>query len=382
MEHKMVSFGEDYTKTQVISENNSIKYKLSIASGLKSSTPANPYFMLQDNPLGDQRDGPGVIIREFNPATNTIVGVIKNFELMPDPDSPSNQAFIYFLSSYTRASSNLLIITTGDRLYSSDNVADAMSKCGSILWPPTWLANKYPTSYVGIYSPSETKMISENVTYSDGNNYGDNRAALEFVYDSAADIGATGYIKRPVEDLETYIANTSIIKRYPNDNLTNKIADYGIIPGSDLQLSFRMYADEQMKLDNQTTRLSLRWFNKTGGYIGGTTVETQPQNYGVWLQEEKQVVCPMEADAFTIVCDKTDSAVGKDGFGGIEYMMLTEISRKTKIVAKPAQISVNGIRLNTIKSIGVGKLLILPDTVDDPSGDVYAEDFREFEKPY
>ena len=76
----MASFGQGFVQTQVLSENNSVKYKLAFAAGVAQSTPSNAYYTFQDVPVGTQDDGPGINLREFNPITNQMLN-FKTFNI-------------------------------------------------------------------------------------------------------------------------------------------------------------------------------------------------------------------------------------------------------------------------------------------------------------
>ncbi|WDR21909.1 hinge connector of long tail fiber proximal connector [Salmonella phage vB_SenM-AKM_NP4] len=395
MEKMMASFGNGYTKTQVISENNSIKYKISFAAGSVFSTPSSAYFTFQDNPIGNQQDGAGINIRVFNPALNT-VSAKKTFLLTPNDNDPGNRAFIEYLSTFTQDNTNLLIFTTSGDIKTSNLVENKFKSIYSTMWPNKWMTSRYSCTYCGLFSIKNNKIIAENVTYSDGVlRDEDIRPALEFVYDKADDIGATGFSYRAVEDFEEYTSSAATIKRYPVDSASGvEISSIGISPGDILFWSFEFLHGDNIPpevpgTNNNKIRIEIRWLNSSGGWIKSVNVDSNHANAGKWIQHEQTVEVPADAARIVILASKT-TPTDTVGTGGVRSMILTETSRATEALTSPSAISVNGIRLNTIVSGDNPTLLILPaNEVDstgkplpgeDVSGIIYSSDWREFEK--
>ncbi|QQG32094.1 long tail fiber proximal hinge connector [Citrobacter phage CkP1] len=390
MEKMMASFGEGYTKTQVISENNSIKYKLSFAAGSEFSTPSSGYFTFQDELLGEQQDGAGINIREFNPATNTISSK-KTFLLSATDGGGANTTFLEYLDSFTADNKNLLIFTTGSNLRSSDSIDAKFASYFSKLWPGKWLTSNYPCCYVGLYSPAERKMISENVNYSDGVlRDEDIRPALEYVYDKSNDIGATGYIHRAIDDYGEYVNSNATIKRYPVADASGvTLTSIGIKPGDILFWSFDFFHGTDLIPSGRNIRVSLRWLNASSGVVSTVNVDSSPSNAGNWIHHERNVVVPEGAVRVTILVSKT-SGTDPVGEGGVRDMILTEVSRRLESFSTAASISVNGIRMNNAISGSDPTLLKLPALEvdasgkplpgEDVSGNIYSSNWSEFEK--
>lgn len=380
-ELRMARFGQGFVQTQVLSENNSVKYKLAFSAGVKYSTPANAYFTFQDKPIGIQQDGVGINVREFNPANNNLIGTIKTFQLTPSDNDPGTKAFIQFMTALPD-SSNLLIFTTGDRLYSSTSIDAEFTKMNSTIWPSKDLTSKYHCFYSGLYSIKDKAIIAENTSYSDGNNESrDFRPGLEFVYDKANDIGATGFSRRSIEDYTTYPINaTTLNKRYPNQLISvSPIAQYGLKPKDKVHFAFDMNGHASLGTTGQNLRANLRWFNGSS-YISGTSVETSPSDPDQWINYSRYTTVPDNADGFTIIVSRYPDVANSQGSGEVRAMLLAKVSRSVEGLMDPAAIGVNGIRMNTMVSIDVDEntLLVLPDTEDDKAGIVYGADFREF----
>jgi hypothetical protein len=391
MAKMMASFGDGYTKTQVISENNSIKYKLSFAAGSEFSTPAKGYFTFQDELLGDQQDGVGLNVREFNPALNTI-SPKKTFLLTASDTGAGNNSFLEYMDTFTTSNTNLIIITSGGRLYSSPSIDSKFSSYFSTMWPGQWLTSNYPCYYAGLYSPATKRMIAENVTYSDGVlRDEDIRPALEYVYDKPDDIGATGFVYRAIEDFTEYSSANSTIKRWPTtDTAGAPIANYGIKVGDTLFWSFDFFADAGMNTTGQSTRVQIRWLNASGGVVSASDlVESNPANADKWIHHERHVTVPAGTVNFTVLAAKNPNTTST-GVGGVRDMVFVKTSRKLEPFTSPAAIGVNGIRMNNAVSGSDPELLILPAVEvdssgkplpgEDVSGNIYSSDWREFEK--
>lgn len=344
----MASFGDGYSKFQIISENNSIVNRLSFTSGSAFSTPSAMYFRFQDEVVGTQIDSNGLNIREWNPVTNTLVGK-KDFSLTTEESSANDAALLYFDSIKT--SPNIFIITTGENLKCSQKIVDFFNSIYSTIWPSTWMCANYAAYYSGIYIPSYNKVISENFSLSDKVlRAEDIRPALDFVYDAKEDIGATGFVKPTIYDMEEYSCTptSNTVKRWPA-NATGatsaRLADYGLKEADVLMLSFEMFAPIDLPAINGA-RMEIRWFNDLGGLVGSPlTIDSSPMDKGFWIPFERTVKIPTGATFFTVYASKTpySSGVGPE-LVSVRNVMLYQVSREVKKVINPV-ISVNGVRM-------------------------------------
>ncbi|AKU43923.1 long tail fiber protein proximal connector [Citrobacter phage Merlin] len=389
MEKMMASFGEGYTKTQVISENNSIKYKFSFAPGSELSTPSLGYFTFQDERIGDQQDGVGINVREFNPAMNTI-SPKKTFNFLQEDSGAPNKAFLEYLATFPSTSKNLLVFTTFGDFNQSPSIEAKFKSFWSTLWPSKWHTDNYFAIYAGLYSIEANRMIAENVTYSDGvSRQEDLRPAIEYVYDKANDIGATGFSYRALEDFNEYVSSNDTIKRYPiSDVLGVPIASVGIKVSDKMLWSFEFLQSTEMVPGGRNIRVSLRWLSNTGSLIKSENIDSNPANAGSWIKSEKNIEVPVGAERYTIVVSKTNGT-NIEGEGGVRSMILTKVSRSLES-STSTSISVNGIRMNSAVSGDDPTLLKMavpevdsngnPLPGEDLSGHVYSADWREFEK--
>lgn len=372
MSERIASFGNGYSKTQIISENNSINYRLSFSAGSRFSEPAGMFFYFQNKPSGVQTDSPGLNIREWNPISNTIVD-IKRFELTAN-SGPGNSAFITYINSI-KTSANVFIITSGDRLYSSPDVDTLMSSLGSTLWPRTWMCNNYPCSYTGLLHPSKG-MVTENFVTSDGVlRAEDIRPALDIVYDIKDDIGGTGFIKPSIYDMETYSSTptNNMAKRYPvNNENSSPLATYNLKPNDNLMWSFKMLAPAG--LGPQAANARILWYNGTS-FIKSESIDSVVQDNGFWIPHQKYITVPSNATAFTITVQR---AAGENTAlqVSVSEMMLIRLS-KTMTEFRGASISVNGVRMNSASDNGIpdDDLLII---LFGPQGDIASAEFREY----
>ena len=380
MSNYMAGFGEGFVETQIMSENNAVRYKLSVAAGLKSSVPSNEYILLQDKPFGEQGNSPGMNVREINLSTNTLVSR-KIFDFKNEDVTGATKSFVDYISSLKAQDNILVVLSTGDRLYSSSIVDDWFNSVASASWPGTWMCSKYPCSYVAFYSPSKKKIIQEHVTYSDGvKRDEDVRAQLEVVYDKANDIGATGFAKRIVEE-PTEESSDSLFefKRYPSGApIIAPIKPYNIVPGSKVKATFELWADKALLDSGQTARLNFRWF-KGSTILTSQADEVPLGQHGRWIKYERLIDVPATADGFTVIAARYPRQ-DTIGLGAVKNLIMVEVTRGDEAITRSAEFGVNGIRMNKAVDGKNDELLILPDTKDDPSGEIRSHEFREVAK--
>ena len=379
-ELRMASFGQGFVQTQVLSENNSVKYKLEFTAGVPFSTPSASFITFQDAQIGIQQDGVGINTREFNPTTNKL-GEFKSFVLTEKDSDPGNQAFLTYMRGLT--GTNLILITTGHRLFSSDVVDAQFKAMHSVMWPVKGITSRFPCFYSGIYSIVDKAIVAENLKCSEGYAEAkDTRPIITCIYDKPADIGATGFPRRAIEDMTTYPINaTTLNKRYPNQNeQISPLSPYGLSPGDKAMFSLSLKGDASLGPSGQSLRANIRWFRGTS-YLSGTTVETAPSDLGHWIAFERYVTVPADADGFTVIVSRNPEIASSTATGEVKSMLLCRVSRAMEAMNEPASFGVYGIRANMLSSVDVNEntLLVLPDTKDDKSGNIYSADFREYQ---
>lgn len=377
MSNIMAVFGQDYVQTQIISENNAVKYKLSVAAGLKTSSPSGSYFLFKDNQIGQRPTINGIVIREWNTLTSTLVSY-KEFTLATT-EASGNSAFIQYMNSLTAKANVIVAISTEDRLYSSPLVDTWFSSVFSAVWPGSNRCSRRYCSYVAYYSVAQKKIIQEAVTYSDGRplTY-DNRAQLDIVYDKYDDIGATGYAKRSIEDYQEYTTNSIYeYKRWPlGGALLAPVADFGIRPGSKMFLTASMFADSTLIADGSGTRIALRWY-RGSTYLSVVVLDVPPNLGDQWIKFNRYIDVPADVDSFSIIASRYPRKDTSTGVSSVKNLILTEIARDEESISRPAEFGVNGIRMNKAIEGKNTELLILANTLDDPSGNVRSTEFRE-----
>lgn len=376
MEKFMAEFGQGYVQVPVLSENNAVRYKLSIA-GTCTKSPNYPYVKFQDEAFGPQNFQNGLNLIEIDPVTNTITAT-KNYGFTKDYDIIS-QAFVTYISSIPAG--RIVCLISQGKLNASQTLIDWFRAHGSTAFPEKWLIDQVDTSYAAFYITGRNAIVKEHVLYNDGVTVEDVLTPLEMVYDDFADVGGTGFPVRVVEDENTYYSNvTQEIKRFPTDSPITPVAAYNMAPGDTFYLKFQLTYDQALK-DLGTTQMSVRFFNgqtmiQSNDYDIPATGQASPPA-GAWMTFERYVVVPPNADGFTLYARKTADA----GQGGVRNVFFTEIARQ-ETQAKSAEIGVNGIRMVVAGEPGnIGNVIAqLNDknaTRSSQSGFVFAAEFRE-----
>ena len=113
---------------------------------------------------------------------------------------------------------------------------------GSSVIPSIEVASLVDISYSAFYVSGKNTIALEHIKYSNKKTISDYATPLDIVYDSIADIGATGYPRRTYEALETFLSpvggTNNEIKRMPTSSLVTPIANYGLKP-TDIKISNR-----------------------------------------------------------------------------------------------------------------------------------------------
>lgn len=374
MERFMAEFGQDYVQIPVLSENNAVSYKLSIAGSCTKSTK-KAYIKFQDEDFGPQNFQSGLNLIEIDPTTNTITAT-KNYQLTQNHDVIS-QAFITYISSVPAG--RLVCFISSGKLNASQILIDWFRAAGSTAFPDKWLIDKVDTSYSAFYVSGRNAIVMEHVLYNDGVLAEDVSTPLEVVYDNFNDVGGTGFPLRIVEDESTYMSNgQQEIKRFPTENPITPCSDYNMKPGDFFYLKFQLIYDQALK-DLGTTQMSVRFFN--GNNMIQTTDMDIPNSSPAsswppdsWYSFERIVEVPATADGFTLYARKTVSA----GQGGVRNVMFGEIARP-ETIPKSAEIGVNGIRMNYgTETRSMGNVIVqLNDKMTGNGGKVYAQEFKE-----
>lgn len=369
----MASFGQGFVQTQVISENNAVKYKLDIAGSNKNSTvPA--FLTLNDNALGSQTFNTGLNTRLID--SNNVLVESKYFDIKNA--NGAAQAFLAYMSGL--AENQVLIMVSNSEIGSTTEVDTFFKTIGSLAWPGTKRLTLFPSSsYAAIYLTTEKCICKESVKMNDGKLKEDSRAYLMAVFDKINDIGATGFPGALVSDGKTYSTSTSYdLKRYPTDDLSNPIVNIGV--GRKLVLFVAdIFADSQLIADGGTCRITLRWL-KNQTVLSSTSFEVAFNQANSWVRKNSRVYIPDDADGFTIVANRYPQNTTSTGTASVRNVVLTRISKPFENLARASEIGVNGIRMNDMYENSSEYILELVDTGTDSSGAVYGQEFREFSR--
>lgn len=369
----MASFGQGNVQTQIMSENNAVKYKLDFAGSNKNST-TSPYCTLNDVAFGSQTFPTGINTRLIG-ANNTLVDS-KFFDIKNA--SGAAQAFVDYMNGLA-AGQVLLIISSGE-IASNATIDSIFTAAGSSTWPGTTKLNMFPSSsYSAIYLTTEKSICKECSFMNDGILKEDSRAYMMVVFDKMDDIGATGFPGRLVSDGTTYSSNSSYeLKRYPTDALATPIQNIGT--GDKLMFfAADIFADSQLLADGASTRITLRWL-KDQTVLSSTSFEVQTNQANVWIHKNSRVMIPADANGYTVVANRYPQSVASTGVGSVRNVILTRISRQFENLARSSEFGINGIRMNDFYENSSEYDLELMDTKTDPSGAIYGNDFNEFQR--
>ncbi|AWD90414.1 long tail fiber protein proximal connector [Erwinia phage Cronus] len=374
----MAVFGENYVQTQVLSENGAVKYKLSAAASNTNSVPDSPYLMLNDNALGSQTFERGLNVRVINTVTGAVTDS-KIFDLVNAGGAAT--AFTTYMNQLTPGL--LAVIISAKEMKSESSVDAWFASAASANWPGAGKLQRFPkTSYVAFYSAIEKCIIQEAVIFNDNIVKEDSRAKLEVVYDVLSDIGATGFTKRAIYDSTEYSSSTLYeFKRYPTDDLITPISGFGSTTDARCFLCLDMLASQELVDQGLTCRASLRWF-KGQTLLSSTTIEVPTAYAGYWARYERFINVPNDADGYTLVLSRYPQSSTATGSASVRNVVLTRVSRAETTMTANAAFGVNGIRMNTLNDGSSSYMLELPDTKTDQTGNIYGNDFKEFDKSY
>lgn len=371
MSNVMAEFGQGYVQSQSLNENNSVKYKFSIAGSCAKST-VKPYVRLQDKDVVLPNSfAAGINVFEFDADTRELLNS-KSY-VFTSTNSAVNQAFVTYMDSLP--AKRIIFIVSSTAFQTETILSDWFTKHSSSAWPTPWHTSKFDVSYAAIYLSSQKVIVKEHVLYNDRTLVEDVSTPLDVVFDYADDIGATGLPGRVIEYLKEASnknSTTGIIRLPESAGTSVPIADYNITAGDILYLKADLFAD-QVLCDVGTVRISVRWLK------GTTMVSFQNTEYNVlypdtWQTFEREVECPPDATMFTVYIEKT---VGI-GVGSARNIVMSEMTRAETPMMRPAEFGVNGIRMNTMVDNDVTTdLLQLVNSEWDERGIIKSAEFRE-----
>lgn len=368
MERYMAEFGQGYVQAAVLSENNAVKYKVSIAGSCTKST-SSPYARFQDQRIGPLLYSPGLTVLIFDTSSNSIVET-KNYNFTSTPSSV-NRAFMSYVDSIKEE--RLLLFISEGKLNTCTELEAWFALKSSSAWPNVWQSQTYNVAYSAFYITKPGAISAEHVLYNDGVTKESIQTKLDVVYDYYSDIGATGFPRRVIEHAKKVMSNgtDNEIIRLPADGITSPTAKYDLVPGDKVYLKFSLFADKALT-ETGTTRLSIRWFNGQT-MISAHNVDFDIRTPDIWQDFEREYTVPVDCDQFTVYVAKTQP----EGQGGVNNLIMGEVSREETPLFRSAEFGVNGIRMNHMNDGNVTELLILNDSKTDERGIVRSAEFRE-----
>lgn len=373
MEHYMAEFGQGFVQAAVLSENNAVKYRLSIAGSCTRSS-VRPYIKLQDTNIGPATYSSGMNVVVFDPQTLKVTE-IKTYDFTSVP-STINRAFMTYVDSLP--SDKVVIMVSEGKLRTCIELVDWFKKHNSTAWPTVWDLTHYDAAYSAFYITNITSISSEHVLWNDGVKIEAINPHLDVVFDYYQDIGATGVPNRiGVLDgtVESQGGDPLELIRLPTEELQAPISDYNLVAGDMFYIKFQLktgIGSGPGPSPNGATRCSIRWFLGED-LISFTNIMTGDAFIDQWQTFERYIPVPSGIDGFTIYFAKTDV----EDYGAVQNVVITEVPREEMPLFRSAEFGVNGIRMNSMIDGTVDELLILNDTKTDDRGRVRGAEFRE-----
>lgn len=367
----MAEFGQGFVQSAVLSENNAVRYKMSIAGSCTRST-LRPYIKLQDKQIGPTTFSSGMNVIVFNTESLTIEDT-KNY-ILTSTNSTANRALVTYIDSL--APGKLVIFISEGNLLTSQELCDWFKIKNSTAWPSVWDVTHLQVAYCAFFITGRGTITSEHVMYKDINKTEAILPILDIVFDYFEDIGSTGFPKRTVSldvDKTSNASQELEIVRLPENSISSSMAEYNIQNGDAMYLKFSTYIAPGALPDIQgTTRLSLRWFNGNT-LVSNTTIDADVNKPGVWQPFERDIDVPNGCDRFTIYVAKTNI----NDIGAVKNVVFCEVSRPEYSLTRSAEFGVNGIRMNKMIDGTTTDLLVMSNTFADDRGRVFSAEFRE-----
>lgn len=381
MERYMAEFGQDgngqgFVQAAVLSENNAVKYRLSIAGSCTQST-VPPYIKFQDSNL-PVVFAAGLNVFVFDTTTLSIIETKSyNFTNVP---SDTNRAFMTYMASLPK--DKLVLFVSDKKLRTCVELVDWFKKRNSTAWPSVWDINTFDVAYSAFFITSMDSVTSEHSLCNDGVVLEPISTHLDLVWDYFSDIGATGVPSRIAEVDKELASNTNeatALIRLPTSQLESPLSDYNLKAGDLFYLKFSSMVGVGTgpgPRPNGTTRCSIRWFNN-GVMTSSQNIDASSTtiNLNKWQQFNRYIKVPPNVTAFTIYFFKTDAA----DYGAVKNITVSEVPREETPMFRAAEFGVNGIRMNLMIDGAVDELLVLNDSETDDRGQVRSTEFRELQ---
>lgn len=372
MEKYMAGFGQGFVQAAVLSENNAVKYKLSIAGSCTQST-IRPYIKFQDTEIGPSTYQPGMNVILYD--TNTLTRIETKSYNFTNVPSATNRAFMTYIDSL--ADDKLVIMVSEGKLRTCSELVEWFKKHNSTAWPSVWDLNTFDAAYSAFYITSMDSITAEHTLFNDGKKKEPISANLDLVFDYYSDIGATGVPNRiAVVDGEVESNEDSLeLIRLPTSDLETPLEDFNLKAGDLFYIKFQMMVGIGTGTGpnpNGTTRCSIRWF-LDDDMISSTVIDANINFLDQWQTFERYVEVPSGVNKFTIYFARLD----QEDYGAVRNVVITESHREETPMFRSSEFGVNGIRMNAMIDGKVDELLILADSKTDDRGRVQSAEFRE-----
>lgn len=353
----MAIFGPESVVTSVISETNSVKYKLCVRGSNAASAITDVEVTINDVDLIDRatQRGRGLNLAVIDVATGTLVEW-KYYDIYASNNSVAVAAFRDYIAALPIT--RIVAIFSYDAMRSTDILDDYMTNTlGSLAWPgskfinSTIITNVYvPTqsSYCAIYNSKLRKIVCENFVGNSPSSFQeDTRSFVEIVYDELDDVGGTGIPQRIIDDPTERTGDGSVYAVYtwPNTQTVGSGGDLNV--GDILSLSGDLYQNQALTTAGGYAVLSVIARNSSNVIIGEKRIDSRTGTVGQFSSQSDYFTIPSTSATIGCTFYHFPSTV-KTGVSKVKNVVLTKVS-KIPSDAGASAIGVNGIRVNTIK---------------------------------
>jgi len=386
----MALFGSQSVAVSVLSETDSVKYKLVVRGSNADSRINEIEVSLNDTDIIDRttQRGRGLNLAVINADTMALVEW-KYFDIYTA--SASNiSAFMDYVNNLPI--NRIVAIYSYDGMKSSTDLDNFIKgNMGSLAWPGVGFLNRDSTtkvipqrsSYSAIYSGKMRKIVCENFV---GNSIGslneDTRSFTEIVFDTMEDVGANGIPQRIIDDISERVGDGSSYEVYTWPNIQTVGSD--VYSGDILRVTADLFQDQDLTDAGGYAAISITAYDDTNKIIDEKRIDSRGA-VGKYISKEDHFVVPVGSTTIKTVFYHFPSSV-RTGVAKAKNVVLTKASRTAKTVGTAA-IGVNGIRLATAaekKEDGsdnpIDRLLSLPvATKGTDSNKVMIGNFAEME---
>lgn len=341
----MARLGPSSFEAQHLSENNAVKYRLTIRGSNNDSKVVNPTCSVNGTDYGP---GAGRGLNAVVLDTNGAFVERRAFDIYGNVEHRST--IITYINSLPV--NRIVCLFSFDAMHSSDDLDSFLHNIGSRCWPGKDFLNKsgwtlYRSSYSAVYNSSLRKICLENFVAGNSTQTEDTRSITEVTFDTHMDIGATGLPARIVDDPKEYTGNGtnySYHEYIPSGK--TRWSDYGLVTGDKLVILAELFVSTAAINAGAYAQMHLEWTKADGSYGGGTG-SPQVKVKDTWTKIKHIVTVPdvVANPTFHLGTYHMPSSV-KTGDVKTRNVILHQIARTE--TNKQAAFGVNGIRANNL----------------------------------